>query len=128
MATKVSSICLYNPCRRPNQSVLGLLTNPRSRFWPRIVTFRHSSQVTSGHLCTLQSLLLIEHEDNDLEPGLVFALRHLPQLRKVDMTSSLSEAIKLFYDSTAHLENAAQEPVTNSFLGRPTHFYILIFA
>lgn len=87
-----------------------------------------STEMLTPICSTLQSLLFIEHEDNDLEPGLVFALRHLPQLRKVDMTSSLPEAIKLLYDSTAHLENAAQEPVTNSFLGRPTHFYVLIFA
>lgn len=48
VATKVNSICLYNPCRRPNKSVLRWLTNPSSRFRSRIVTFRPSSPGTSG--------------------------------------------------------------------------------
>ena len=48
VANKVNGICLYNPYRRPNQSVLRWLTNPRSRFRSRIVTFRTSTQVTSG--------------------------------------------------------------------------------
>lgn len=48
---------------------------------------------------TLQNLYLTEEEDDDIESGLVFALRHLPKLREVGGTYSLPAAIKILYDS-----------------------------
>ncbi len=60
----------------------------------------------------LQNLYLIERSRDDLKSGLVFALRHLPQLRKVDGTSSLPAAIKILYASleAENVEAAISSP------------------